>query len=53
MHGNTIGHRFTAAMALLALVLTVTVAAGLKSGIQLTDFGSYGTDYLMLNPEVE
>jgi hypothetical protein len=46
-------HRFTGAIALMALILTITVMAAPKSIPQKTAFDTYGADYLILNPEMD
>ena len=43
-------HRFTGAIALMALILTITVMGSMTRKV-VTD--AYGADYLRLNPELD
>lgn len=51
MHSTTIRRRFTGAMALMALIVTVTAMAAFRQ--PAADAGGYGADYLVLNPALE
>ena len=52
MQNKTMRYRFTGAIALMALILTITVIAAPKSSTpQKTVTDAYGADYLILNPE--
>ena len=53
MPSTTTRHRFTGAIALMALILTVTVMAALEPALQDAAAGSHGADYLVLNPELD
>ena len=53
MQSKTMRHRFTGAIALMALILTITVMAAPKSTSKKTAFDTYGADYLILNPEMD
>jgi hypothetical protein len=46
-------HRFTGAIALMALIFTITVMAAPKSVTQKVISDNYGADYLILNPEMD
>lgn len=53
MHSKTMRHRFTGAIALMALILTITVMAAPKSIRQKAISDTYGADYLILNLEMD
>ena len=46
-------HRFTGAIALMALILTITVMVAPRSMTQKAATDTYGADYLILNPELD
>ena len=46
-------HRFTGAIALMALILTITAIAAPRSKMPNAATGTYGADYLILNPELD
>ena len=53
MQGTTMRRRFAGAIALMALILTLTVVAALKSSAIQGAVDSDSADYLVPNPELD
>jgi hypothetical protein len=53
VQSKTMRRRFTGAIALMALILTITVMVAPKSVPQKVVTDTYGADYLILNPEMD
>ena len=53
MQNKMMRHRLTGAIALMALILTITVMAAPKSASQKEVTDAYGRDYLVLNLDMD
>ena len=53
VQNKTLRHRFTSAIALIALIFTITMMAAPRSITQKVVSDNYGADYLILNPEMD